>query len=141
MVGWLVAIGFFLIALFAFSPVDAQTYEALVTRVVDGDTIRVEVEVWPGIWVRPAVRLVGIDTPELRGKCQHEKDIAQAAKVALVELLSAFPVVLLEDVKPDKFGGRVDAVVITGAGPVAEYMIAEGHARPYEGGTREKWCE
>ena len=55
---------------------------ALVLSVTDGDTFRARVEVWPGMEVQTAVRILGIDTPELHGKCQEEKDAAVRAVIA-----------------------------------------------------------
>lgn len=43
-------------------------YEAIVTSVYDGDTITVDVDLGLYIWARgEKIRLVGIDTPEVRG--------------------------------------------------------------------------
>ena len=64
-----------LIAVFFASPVLAQMVmhtPAEVVRVVDGDTIEVNAHYWPGHTWRGKVRLRGIDTPELRGKCEIE---------------------------------------------------------------------
>ena len=51
---------------------------ALLLAVTDGDTFRARLEVWPGVEVVTAVRLRGIDTPEIKGKCPAEKAAAQA---------------------------------------------------------------
>ena len=53
---------------------------ARVVSVYDGDTITVDAEPWPGITVRTVVRLSGVDAPEIRGKCQAEKDLAIRAR-------------------------------------------------------------
>ena len=114
-------------------------YLALVLLVTDGDTFRARVEIWPGIETVTAVRLRGIDTPELRGKCQAEKDKAIAARERLRTLLAAGPV-QLSQVEPDKFAGRVDATVTVNGRELGQVLVSEGLARPYTGGTRQGWC-
>ena len=114
-------------------------YLALVLLVTDGDTFRARVEIWPGIETVTAVRIRGIDTPELRGKCQAEKDKAIAARERLRALLAAGPVQLFH-VEPDKFAGRVDATVTVNGRELGQVLVSEGLARPYTGGTRQGWC-
>ena len=58
----------------------ALSVPATVTSVYDGDTIKVEAEVWPGITWTGSVRVLGVDTPELTGKCPEEKAAAVAAR-------------------------------------------------------------
>ena len=42
----------------------------------DGDTLTVDAEPWPGLTARTSVRVDGIDTPEIRGRCPAEKALA-----------------------------------------------------------------
>ena len=112
---------------------------ALVLAVQDGDTFRARLEVWPGVEVVTAVRVLGVDTPELKGKCASEKAAALKAKARLGELLAAGRVELRQ-VELDKYAGRVDAQVLVDGRPVADVLIAEGLARPYTGAARQGWC-
>lgn len=112
---------------------------AQVLSVTDGDTFRARIEVWTGVEVVTAVRVLGIDTPELRGKCVAEKERAVAARERLRTLLASGPVTVTA-VMQDKYAGRVDAVVSVNGVRVADTLIAEGLARPYAGGTRAGWC-
>lgn len=112
---------------------------ASVVSVTDGDTFRARVPVWDGVEIVTAVRIRGIDTPEIHGKCPAERAAALAAKDRLEFLLSSGDVQLLH-VQPDKFSGRVDADVTVRGKPVADVLIAEGLARPYTGGARKGWC-
>lgn len=116
---------------------------AEVLEVLDGDTLSVRVKVWLDQELLTRVRLVGIDTPEIRGKCEREKEMARAAHEALRRLVQRDRSrVLLRDVDYDKYGGRVRARVLLPDGTdVAETLIGAGHARPYSGGTRAGWCE
>jgi len=99
--------------------------------VVDGDTIRRN-----GL----LVRVMGLDAPELRGKCDDEKVLAIQARDRLAEI--ALEGVTIE-VSPrrDRYG-RVLAVVRDRHGTdVAEILISERLARPYTGrGQRQGWC-
>jgi micrococcal nuclease len=113
---------------------------AEVLRVVDGDTLEVEARIWLGQGVQVAVRLRGIDTPELRGRCEAERDAAAKAKTRLAQLVGDGEV-KLADVGYDKFGGRVLARVSDAKGrDLAQALIAEGLARVYDGKARRAWC-
>ena len=114
------------------------TFLALLISVTDGDTFKARVPVWDGVEIVTAVRLAGIDTPELKGKCVAEKALALKAKARLAELLTGS--ITISEVKPDKFAGRVDAIVTANGQEVAGVLVAEGLARQYTGGARGSWC-
>ncbi len=57
------------------------TYKGVVTRVVDGDTVDVDVDLGFDVWLKKQrVRLAGIDTPESRTRNLAEKALGLAAK-------------------------------------------------------------
>lgn len=114
------------------------SFLAVVLLVNDGDTFKARIEVWPGVEVQTAVRVRGIDTPEIKGKCVAEKEAAIKARERLRSLLISDVVVY--DVELDKYAGRVDANVVADGKDVAAILIAEGLARPYTGGARKGWC-
>jgi endonuclease YncB( thermonuclease family) len=99
-------------------------------RAVDGDTIHCGEQ---------RVRLIGLDAPELRGRCEEERRLAEAATERLRSLLEGG--VTLEQAGEDRFG-RVLAVVRNQHGQdLADVLIREGLARAYHGrGPREGWC-
>lgn len=114
---------------------------ALVLRVIDGDTIAVRARIWIGQSVDTRVRIVAVDTPELRGECALEIELVAAARELVVEALGDQPVTL-RDVRYDKFGGRVLARVESYTGEdIARLLIAAGLGRPYDGGKRAAWCD
>jgi micrococcal nuclease len=118
----------------------AGPYTGRVTNVIDGDTLEVRVVVWLGQEVVTHVRIEGIDTPEKRGKCQREKDMAEQAR-AMTEQLLADPEIALYDIQHDKYGGRVRARVVTRSGEdLGQMLIKSGLARPYRGEARQPWC-
>ena len=117
-------------------------YLALVIAVLDGDSLRVRVEIWPQLFVEPIIRIHGIDTPEIRGaQCPEEKTLGLKARAALQELVPIGYAVSLMNVRPDKFGGRFLATVRSAAGNVGEILIKKGLAHRYDGsGPRSGWC-
>jgi len=112
-----------------------------VLDVLDGDTIAVRMKVWIGQEVETHVRLAGIDAPELRGKCASERARAAAAKRALADLLADGKVTLY-NIRLEKYAGRVLAQATNTEGDVlAQKMMDNGHARPYQGAKRQGWCD
>ncbi len=112
---------------------------AHVVSVYDGDTITVAAVPWPGITIRVGVRVDGIDTPEILGKCEAEKGLAVRARDRVRELVGT--TVELRNVRHGKFAGRVVADVYVDGERLADVLIAEGLGRAYDGGTREGWCD
>lgn len=89
------------------------------------------------------IRLKGLDTPEMTGRCPAEAALASAARDRLGQLLEAAAVVEICSVSRDRYhaSGRVAAQVLVDGRDVAGVLIAEGLARPYERGRRASWCE
>jgi len=120
-------------------------YPVKVVRVIDGDTIDVDIDLGFHLWHRVRIRMMGIDTPESRTRNKAEKVLGLAAKARLKELLKGQTVSIECTKEKGKFG-RVLANVITlakadGAVPVCvnDQLCSEGHARPYWGGKKESW--
>jgi len=118
-------------------------YNAEVTRIIDGDTIVVRARIFPHNEMHLSVRIAGIDTPELRGKCEGEKVLAKEAKAWVEDILPAGSWVVLENVKDDKYSGRVVADVYLEPGKSLGQMLHDsGKGVPYDGsGPREDWCD
>lgn len=113
-----------------------------VKGIYDGDTFYSDLCALPTPLNSVSIRLLGIDTPEIRTTCASEKVLGYAAKAKLQELLEGQDVVVVKDVEWDKYGGRIDGRVFLKDGTdIAIKMIESGLARPYEGGTREPWCK
>ncbi len=114
-----------------------------VQRVIDGDTVVVDAYIWPNTQASDvAIRVLGIDTPERRGKCENEKALAEQAKQLMREAFSAGSIVELYAVEPDKYGGRYLAEVRRRDGlDWADYIQSTGLAVPYWGrGPKNDWC-
>ena len=123
-------------------------YRAKINRVVDGDTVDVDIDLGFGIVLTDErVRIMGIDTPESRTSDKVEKLFGLASKYRLQELLGEYAILKTqvskngEDMK-GKFGRILgDFIVEEFEGDermVTEILIEEGHAVAYFGGSKEE---
>ena len=123
-------------------------YRCKIIRVVDGDTVDVDIDLGFGVWLKgERVRVMGIDTPESRTRDKVEKQFGLAAKARLKSLLGKTSILKTqvskkgEDMK-GKFGrvlGDFDVYCATTDAwrPATKIMIEEGHAVPYFGGSKD----
>ena len=118
-------------------------YRCEVTRVVDGDTVDVNIDLgFNVILADERVRVMGIDTPESRTRDKVEKAFGLAAKKRLKELLGKTSILKTqisrngEDMK-GKFGRILGDFVLDDGRLATEVMIAEGQCVPYFGGSKE----
>ena len=113
-----------------------------VLRVVDGDTIDVDIDLGFDISFTSRVRLAGIDTPESRTTDKREKALGLEVKQRLKELLSKSSSLVIKTEKPDsteKYGRILGWLFIDGAEKsINEGLIADGYAWGYMGETKIK---
>ena len=116
-------------------------YKCKLIRVVDGDTVDVDIDLGFGVWLKKErVRIMGIDTPESRTSNKVEKLFGKAASKRLKEILTGKPILKTfaardgEDMK-GKFG-RILGDFIVDDKFVTSYLIDEGHAVEYHGGAK-----
>lgn len=117
-------------------------YQAKVVRVIDGDTVTLDIDLGFGIvMTNTTVRLYGVDTPELHSSNPEERATARRAKEILEHLLSSKTVVVqtLKD-KDDKYG-RLLAVIKSAEDkvPVNQVLIELGLAKPYFGDKKQSF--
>jgi endonuclease YncB( thermonuclease family) len=115
-------------------PFVPQITEGRVVNVYDGDTITIVAKLpyKDSEYYRFSVRLLGIDTAEMRGP---EKDRATKARDALsARILNN--TVQLRDVTTEKYG-RLLANVYLGDECMNKWMLEQGHAIPYNGGNKQ----
>ena len=117
------------------------TYRCKLRRVVDGDTVDVDIDLGFGIWqMNERVRIMGIDTPESRTRDKIEKKFGLAAKAKLKSILGKDTVLKTTinkkglDMK-GKFG-RVLGDFLQDDKSVAKTMCETGHAVAYFGGAK-----
>lgn len=102
-------------------------YQAHITRVYDGDTVTVDIDLGLNVWVRnEKVRLYGINAPELRGM---ERPQGIESRDHLRELILDKDVII-ETIK-DKKGkyGRYLGIIMLGKTNINEQMVKDGFAR------------
>ena len=119
-----------------------EYYVKKVSKVVDGDTIDVEIDLGFDISFSSRVRLAGIDTPESRTADKLEKALGLEAKAYLKHQIESAKAVVIKTEKMDsseKYGRILGWVFLDGATvSLNEKMIADGHAWGYMGETKVK---
>lgn len=111
-------------------------YNAILDRVVDGDTIDVVLDLGFDVKLhKQRVRLAGIDTPESRTRNLEEKALGLKAKDRLIEICEdSFKI---QSLGKGKYG-RILGIPYTDDGKsVCQMLIDEGHAVEYWGGTKK----
>jgi len=111
-----------------------------VTSIYDGDTFRANIAGFPPvIGEHMSIRINGIDTPELRGKCDKEMQLARLAKQFTVERLRAAKSIVLKNIKRGKYFRLIADAYVDGAN-LGEQLIKQGHAVMYIGKAKQTWC-
>ena len=121
-------------------------YRCKITRVVDGDTVDVDIDLGFGVWLhKERVRIYGIDTPESRTRDLEEKRYGLAAKEFVKEFVrdKGGSNIVLRTRKYDAKGkfGRILGDIIVDNVSMSETMIKEHHAVPYHGQSKEEIAE
>lgn len=110
-----------------------------VIRVVDGDTIVVDLRCKPDILCKNMkIRLLGIDTPEIRTLDKNLKRKGLIAKHQLKEEVRRGDYLELRKCRRGKYFRLVCDLRINGLS-ASELMISGGYARYYDGGTKIVW--
>ena len=112
------------------------TYDAKVLKVVDGDTVDLELDLGFKILHRARTRLFGINTPEISSKDEAESKAGILAREFLKGLCEGKPcTVVTQKDKGDKYG-RYLVTLKLGELDVNAELIRLGHAKAYFGGAR-----
>ncbi len=113
-----------------------------VLKVVDGDTIDVDIDLGFNVSYTQRVRLAGIDTPESRTTDLKEKALGLEVKEYLKHSLEGAEDVVIQTEKPDsseKYGRILGWLFINDEEvSLNEKMINDGYAWEYDGGTKKK---
>ena len=118
-------------------------YRCKVIRVIDGDTVDVDIDLGFGVWLKKErVRLYGIDTPESRTRDKEEKIYCKAAKAYLTKFLEDEWIILKTkeyDAK-GKFGRILGELWRTSSftdKSAQEYMIEKHYGVAYFGQSKD----
>lgn len=114
---------------------------AEVISVYDGDTLRVNIPNYPPIVGKNiSIRISGVDTPEIRGKCVQEKRLAKIAKTFVTKALSGAEKVELRNIQRGKYF-RIVADVYVDGDNLGQELIKNKLAVHYSGGKKmHSWC-
>ena len=119
-----------------------EYYVKKVTKVVDGDTIDVDIDLGFDISFSSRVRLAGIDTPESRTKDKMEKALGLEAKAYLKSQIESAKTIVIKTEKmnsSEKYGRILGWLFLDGSEvSMNEKMIADGYAWGYLGDTKVK---
>jgi micrococcal nuclease len=119
-----------------------EYYVKKVTKIVDGDTIDVDIDLGFDISFSSRVRLAGIDTPESRTTDKAEKALGLEAKAYIKHEIEAAKSVVIKTEKMDsseKYGRILGWVFLDGSDvSLNQKMIADGYAWGYLGDTKIK---
>jgi endonuclease YncB( thermonuclease family) len=133
-----------LVSLCSLAIAGDRTWTVPVVRVVDGDTIQTKIAVLPYPLDTIKIRILNIDTPEkgYLAKCEKEAQLGILATKKMVELVGPYKEMTLKNFKYDKYGGRVDSIVIINGVDVGAKMVELGLAQYYTGtGSKPNWCK
>ena len=117
-------------------------YRCKLIKVIDGDTIDIDIDLGFGVWLRnQRIRMYGIDTPESRTRDLEEKKYGIAAKAFLTEMLDDSHLILkTHKDERGKFGrilGEVWRTTNFADQSINDYMIEKHHAVAYFGQSKE----
>jgi micrococcal nuclease len=120
-------------------------YRARVLKVVDGDTVDVDIDLGFGVWLKDErVRIMGIDTPESRTRDKVEKKFGLASKARLKKMLPTGSIQHLKtqidrsgEDKRGKFGRVLGDFLVDGK-PATAILIEEGYAVAYHGQNKDE---
>lgn len=116
-------------------------YSLIAPIAIDGDSVKASVAIFPGLYYEASIRAIGVDTPEINGKCVIEKEMAKTAKTFTDAWLKANAPIYINSVREDAYPGRFDAIILgSDGGRLSDALIKAGLGRIYNGGKRQPWC-
>ena len=118
-------------------------YRCKVVKIVDGDTVDVDIDLGFGVWLKKErIRMFGIDTPESRTRDLEEKKYGNAAKEFITGMLDDEGGIVLKTRKDKegKYGrilGELWRTTDFADKSINDYMIEKHHAVAYHGQSKE----
>lgn len=110
-------------------------YQATVTRVLDGDTLDVAVDLGFGLFLQERVRLFGLNAPERHSKDPDEKTRGVAAWTFLVSLVAgkAVRIKTAKAKATEKYGRWLAVVYLEKGLSVNQQLLDAGQCKPWDG--------
>jgi len=113
-------------------------YNCKIVRVVDGDTVDVDIDLGFDTWkCGERIRLYGIDTPECRTRDAEEKKYGLMAKKFVEQCLHKGGTYVLTTREKGKFGRYLGVIMLGGRTSINAALVSEHLAVPYSGQNKE----
>jgi micrococcal nuclease len=100
-------------------------------RVVDGDTVDLDLDLGFSLTLRQRVRLYGIDAPELRSRDPQEKAKGQESQRFVAQWFERPGPVLVRTTKEEKYGRMLADCYRNGSPSLCSELLERGLAQPY----------
>ena len=114
-------------------------YNCKIRRVVDGDTIDVDIDLGFDTWkCGERIRLFGVDCPECRSRDKEEKAAGLAAKDFVKRLLHDGGTYTLTTKEKGKFGRYLGVIFISDKTSINAALVTEHLAVPYHGQSKQE---
>ena len=111
-----------------------------IVKIYDGDTFFINIDNSLDVFgKRLAIRIKGIDTPEIKGKCSQEKFKAILAKEYLKESLEKANCIILKNLERGKYFRVLADLYINGEN-IADKLLNQNLAVKYQGGKKHNFC-
>lgn len=104
------------------------TYNSRVEKIIDGDTVRLDIDLGFTVHWKSNCRLYGINTPELNSKKPDEKIMALEAKQFLIDNLPSEVTIISREL--DKYGRPLVDIYVDNR-LINQEIIDKGFSKPY----------
>lgn len=111
-------------------PIDKYIRKAKLVRVIDGDTVELDIDLGFGITIRSRVRVLGINTPETKGDSRERGLVAKQFTIDWFAKHGPDVVCRTTKDKNDSFG-RFLAEITSGLHSLGADLLASGNAVPF----------
>jgi len=113
-------------------------YSCTIRRVVDGDTVDVDVDLGWDTWKHnKRIRLFAVDTPECRTRDKQEKAAGLLAKKFVQERLEVGKKYALKTHEKGKYGRYLGTIFLEDGTSINAALVSERLAVPYSGQNKE----
>ena len=114
-------------------------YDCKIVRVVDGDTVDVDIDLGFDTWrCGERIRFYGIDTPECRTRNAEEKAAGFLAKEFVEDTLHVGETYKLTTKEKGKFGRYLGVIMLSNKTSINAALISENLAVPYHGQSKQE---
>jgi len=110
-------------------------YEATISKITDGDTVKLSADLGFGISAKITVRCLGINAPEL---ATPEGKTARNALNAKLPPGTVCTITTVKDpsLSKEKYGRYLATFTLADGTNVNDWLVKSGYAVPYDGGKR-----